>query len=402
MKKLLVLGGGINQLPLIEAAKEAGYYVIVCDFNQDPPGAKLCDKFYQASAGDRDVLVEIAETEKIDGVIANTEALMANVSYISQRFGLVGNPEEAVEKLLSKNKFRDLQESIGVYCPKHIKVETLSEAADALQSFTYPVILKPCESSGSRGTTVIHDKDAKEDLLAAFNACKTFSRNGLVVIEEFVEWADLDILEAEMFVHEGQILWDGLMLTLRSVQLPLIPMAILFPFPYSDIRLTKTKEVLEKITHAAGIVHGEYNAELYFSKSGQLFVLEINPRQGGSRVPYYAQKSSGVDFHKLLVSTAVGDNSYWEELKTFKRLSEYIVVHSLYPLKTGRFVSLEIDERLKPYVTNIDLSVSPGEQVEAAENAEFIIGYVELAFPNAEIQLELSRHLEQYISIIVD
>ena len=31
MKKVLIMGGGINQLPLIEAAKSEGYYTILCD-----------------------------------------------------------------------------------------------------------------------------------------------------------------------------------------------------------------------------------------------------------------------------------------------------------------------------------------------------------------------------------
>ncbi|MGM9549905.1 MAG: ATP-grasp domain-containing protein [Faecousia sp.] len=402
MKKILVLGGGINQLPLIEAAKAEGYYVIVCDYNHEPPGAKLCDKFYEASAGDRNVLLEIAEKEQINGVVANTEALMANVSFVSEKFGLVGNPEQAVQTLLSKSKFRKLQEAIGVYTPKHIEARNLEEANERIKGFAYPIIVKPDENSGCWGTTVIRAKEEKEKLAAAFKKCEELSRDNHVVIEEFVEAAALEEVEAEIFVHEGEILWDGLLLTLRSELLPLIPMTDVYPLPYRDDQIAQIKRALEKTISAAGIVHGEYNAELFFTRDGDLFIMEINARQGGDSIPTYVHKSCGVNLHKLLVTTAVGDNYYWDALKTYKRPIRNISLHPLFSTKTGTFVKLDIDKRIDNHISKIDLFVKPGDTVYATENASHEIGYVELSFPNAQIQMEISRHLWQYIQIVVE
>ena len=402
MKKILVLGGGINQLPLIEAAKAEGYYVIVCDYNHEPPGAKLCDKFYEASAGDRNVLLEIAEKEQINGVVANTEALMANVSFVSEKFGLVGNPEQAVQTLLSKSKFRKLQEAIGVFTPKHIEARNLEEAYKKITGFTYPIIIKPGENSGSRGTTVINSKEEREELAVAFKTCKELSRDDHVIIEEFVDASDLEGVEAEIFVHEGEILWDGLLLTLRSESLPLIPMTAVYPLPYDDDKIAQIKQALEKTISAAGIVHGEYNAELYFTKNNELFIMEINARQGGDFIPTYVHKSSGVNLYKLLVTTAMGDNYYWDTLKTFKRSIQNISFHPIFSTKTGAFVKLDIDKRVTDYISKIELSVKPGDTVYAAEDASYEIGYVELSFPNAQIQMEISRHLWQYVQVIVE
>ena len=402
MKKLLVLGGGLNQLPLIKAAKEAGLYVIVCDYNHEPPGAKLCDKFYEKNAGDRDVILKIAEEEHIDGIIANTEALMANVAFISEKLGLVGNSEKSVMNLISKSRFRDLQRASGLYAPQHLETDDLAQALEAIAGFTYPIVVKPGENSGSRGTTVIHGKEEQEKLQAAFHLCKELSRNRRVVVEEYIESMALEDVEAEVFVHQGHILWDGLLLTLRTEQLPLIPMTAVYPFPYTDDRLTRTKAALEKAISAAGIVHGEYNAELFFTKDDRLFILEINARQGGDAIPEYVHKSSGVDFSKLLVTTAVGDNTYWDSLKTYPREIRYISYHPLFPTKTGTFVGLDIDPRVKDYVTKIDLCIQPGEPVQAAENAAFEIGYVELVFPNQEAQMGLSRQLCDLIRIVVE
>lgn len=43
MKKLMILGGGPNQIPLIKAAKKNGYHVIVCDYSESAPGVELAD-----------------------------------------------------------------------------------------------------------------------------------------------------------------------------------------------------------------------------------------------------------------------------------------------------------------------------------------------------------------------
>ena len=52
MKKILLLGGSAQQLVAIKAAKELGYYTIVCDYLPDNPGQYEADKFYATSTTD--------------------------------------------------------------------------------------------------------------------------------------------------------------------------------------------------------------------------------------------------------------------------------------------------------------------------------------------------------------
>lgn len=402
MKKILVLGGGVNQLPLIETAKTEGYYVIVCDYNHEPPGAKLCDKFYEDDASDKDILQKIAIKEKIDGIIANTEALMENVSFISEKLGLVGNAVYAVQNLISKNKFRELQKATNLYSPRHVRTNDLNEGYKKTADFFYPIIVKPNKNSGSRGTTVIISREEKEKFVAAFQACKDLSRDHEVVIEEFIEPMAAEEVEAEIFVHNGEILWDGLLLTMRNEALPLLPITDIYPLPYDDKKISIIKKELKKAISAAGIVHGEYNAELYFTKNNELFILEINPRQGGDSIPLYVHKSCGVNLNKLLVTTAVGDDYYWNELKTYKRTIQNITYYPLFSIGQGIFIKLDIDKRIKKYITKIELFVRSGDIIYAAENATFKIGYIELLFPDKQIQMQISKNIWKYVRILLD
>ena len=54
MKKILILGANNSQVQLIRAAKEEGYYVVVCDYADENPGIPLVDKHYQVSYLDQE------------------------------------------------------------------------------------------------------------------------------------------------------------------------------------------------------------------------------------------------------------------------------------------------------------------------------------------------------------
>ena len=49
MKKILILGAGIYQVPLIETAKKLGYYTIVASIPGKYPGFALADKVYHVN-----------------------------------------------------------------------------------------------------------------------------------------------------------------------------------------------------------------------------------------------------------------------------------------------------------------------------------------------------------------
>ena len=114
MKKIMILGGGPNQIGLLKAAKKCRYIVILCDKNPNCIGRSLSDSFYEVDTIDDEKLLKIAIKEKIDGVISNSEAIMENVAIIASELGLRGNSRESISILNSKEMFRDFQQEIGL------------------------------------------------------------------------------------------------------------------------------------------------------------------------------------------------------------------------------------------------------------------------------------------------
>jgi biotin carboxylase len=383
MKTIMVIGAGKTQVPLIEAAKKEGYHTVVCDLNPDAPGVALADEYCKVSTKDRNGLFRTAQEKKIDGIVANSEYAMCDVAAISSGLGLVGNPESAIAILSSKSKFRALQKQIGLFAPRVGK------------ELPFPVIIKPDMNSGTRGTTVANDEAEVE---AAVKACSALSRNGKAIVEEYIPIDPETVVEGEIFVHNGNILWDGLFRSIRSKAAPMIPMT--YVFPLAEERVGELKDALEAAFQAAGVVHGEYNIEACFVDDHP-FIIEINPRQGGNDLPRYVQEHCGIDYYRLLVTTSVGDDEYWDSLGEFERDNNRITHHMLYPRRNGRFQSVQIADEIKDYISRTQVKVAAGDEIKQAFDGSASIGYVDLVFAVEQTQT-VSTRLEDMIRIEVD
>lgn len=384
MKTIMVIGAGKAQVPLIKSSKKEGYHTVVCDWNPDAPGVVLADEYCRVSTKDRDGLFKTAREKKIDGIVANSEYAMCDVAAISSELGLVGNPEKAIAVLSSKTRFRELQERVGLFAPRVGK------------DLTSPVIIKPDMSSGTRGTKVVHNQAGMKD--AAEN-CERISRNGKAIVEEYIPIDPATVIEGEIFINKGQILWDGLFRSIRSKVAPMIPMTYMFPLDEEKVEVLKA--ALDAALSAAGVVHGEYNIEACFV-GDEPFIIEINPRQGGNDLPRYVQEHCGIDYYRLLVTTAVGDDGYWRSLEEYGRQNKRITHHMLYPRKTGRFKGVRIADEIKDCVSWTQINVGVGDRVEVAEDGSASIGYVDLVFEDCVEQIDVSRRLEDLIRIEID
>lgn len=402
MKKIMILGGGVNQMPLIEAAKSCGYYVVLCDFSDYAPGVELADSFHLVSIIDAEAVLEVAKKENIDGIAANTEAAMKVVAYVAENMQLVGNSVSAIETLASKKMFRKMQKECGMFAPSYFEVSTLAELNEKIGGMKFPVIIKPSESSGTRGTTKIASADETEKIEQAYELCRSFSRNDLVTVEEYIKMPSLTVIEGDIFVNGGEILWDGLFLTKRSAAAPMIPMTYMFPIRLEEDRYERVKRDLAAAVKNSGIKHGQYNAEAYFTEEGELFIIEINARQGGNQIPRAIKHQSGIDMDKLLVSTAVGDNSYWEKLKSFKRLDRIMAWHTVFSRVSGSFSGFEIDKSIADKTIYIQEFAPRGKKIENTTNGSDCLGVVAIEFSNFAEQNDICEKIEELIVPIVE
>ncbi len=399
-RKLMILGCGGAQLDLIKESKKLGYITIACDMRPDMEGARIADKYYQVDYMDLESVYAIAEKENIDGIISNSEPAMVHVAYVAQEMNLIGNTVESIESLVSKSYFRELQRKAEVFAPEHYAVDSYLELIERAQTINFPVIVKPTISTASQGTTRIDRFDEKA-FKDCFNVCQSYSRNGQVSIEQYVPMSSPLVSESDVVVIGDDIIWDGMMWTRRSEKTPMLPETYIFPMNLAEEKKAVIKDVVEKILKSAGIKHGQYNVEAYLTDKDEVFVIEINPRQGGNHIPQLIEQHTGVNLSKLLVSTSVGDMSYYNELKTFKRENNYVTLHVVYARENGILEDIFISPEIEPHIKWQERRIPNGVMISKGSTVFDGIACIDLQFDSTEEQHHFSDHINKYIYPII-
>ena len=107
MKKVLLLGGSLFQVPSIETAKKMGYHTIVCDYLPDNPGQHVADEFYSVSTTDKEAVLALARRLSIDGIVCYaSDPAAPTAAYVAEQMGFPTSPYAAFELLSNKYRFR--------------------------------------------------------------------------------------------------------------------------------------------------------------------------------------------------------------------------------------------------------------------------------------------------------
>jgi phosphoribosylaminoimidazole carboxylase (NCAIR synthetase) len=403
MKTVLILSAVPDERleMVLNETNSLGYRSIFCkekdlsDGNQDPGSQPFslegvpADRCYQADWDDTESLLSIAEKEAVDGVIGLVDKAMIPVARLSKALSLPGNSPESIELLLSKDRFRSLQEKAGVFCPRHTNVNTEEDLRRACESMQLPVIVKPVHCSSSFGQTILESVSDTEE---AFESASAYSRSGEVTVEEYILMPDLYIIEMDVFVMNGEILWDGIRRNWRTQKAPLRPVYDVYPPHLSDEEYEKLTDTTKRVLMAAGVTHGEYNVEGFFTKSGEFFIVEINPRQAGHYNPQDIELYSGVSFTRLLVTTSVSELDYYESLNNFQRTARNIIGYSLFSMEKGILDHIHIDPELRKKIRNFRYlhGQKEGDEVLSIFEAKRPIAHITFEFDSAE-ELEQTR-----------
>ena len=132
----------------------------MCDFLPDNPGQYAADKFYLVSTTDKEAVLDVARKEQVDGVLAYaSDPAAPTAAYVAEKLGLPGNPYKSVEILCNKDKFRRFLAQNDFVTPTAHSYVTREEALTDRARLNYPLIIKPVDSSGSKGATVLRTEE---------------------------------------------------------------------------------------------------------------------------------------------------------------------------------------------------------------------------------------------------
>lgn len=394
MKKILLLGGSAQQVVAIKTAKRLGYYTILCDFLIDNPGQYEADKFYLVSTTDKQAVLEVAQKEQINGVLAYaSDPAAPTAAYVAEKMNLTGNPYQSVETLCNKDRFRKFLEANGFSAPKAKGYSEVEEAWKERTDFHYPIIVKPVDSSGSKGTTVVH---SEENLEKALKFAFSFSRCHRIIVEHFIEKKHPYLIGGDVFVVDGEIVLWGLLNCHRDNRVnPLVPVGKSYPLQLETKDIQRVKETLALMVKKLGISNGPMNVEIVVDKNNRVWPIDVGPRSGGNMIPDLLGDMFDVDIAEMSIEAAMGT-----AIKSnIHEPNGFYATHNLHSNQNGIYKDILFSPKIEPYIYRKCLYKKAGDVVEYFDNAAKCLGIVFFKFPDENTMKQILEHINELITI---
>lgn len=388
MKKILIIGAGFLQSFVIRKAKSMGYETLAVDGDPNAPGFQYADKTATIDIVDEKACLEFARREKVDGALtAATDYGVLTAAYVAREMGTPGLDYEAAK--LVKNKYRVRK------CLYEARVDDTEQAyefnerddVDALcKKLVFPVMVKPCDGSGSRGASRV---DEPAGLAEALRLATAGSITRRAEIESFIVGREYG---AETLVANGEVRVLAIMRKWMTEPPYYAELGHAIPTDLPPEVEKRAARCVENAVKALGINFGSVNMDMLVTSEGKIHIVDVGARMGGNMIgPCVIPYGTGVDYMGAMIRNAVGDELDWTPRESgavatrllafdfdgvVKRLPDFAAIEKEFGVEI--YSRLEIGREIKRYKTNLD---GRGYVVARAEN-------VETAVKNADAALE--------------
>lgn len=369
--KMLFAGGGYAEIPLIEAAKRLGYYVISSGNAAAGLGHRFADETRLADFSDGDAMLAIAEDAGVDAVCSSCNDFSAlSCAYVAERLDLPGHDCLETSRLLHhKDRFREFSAANGFPVPRAVGVGCRDEAIAAIEELGFPVIVKPVDLTGGKGVARV---DAPLEAAPAVEAAFRVTRAKRVVVESFIEGTRHGfsaILRngrvAFCFVDNEHYFLNPYLVSAASVPSDAGPKVVRQLIEHSE-RYASLLKLVDGIFHVQFIMRDD-----------QPWIIEICRRPPGDLYVKLVEHATGVSYSEYIVRCAAGldvtDLCQVEPRGAFVR-------HCIMPSRPGRLDGIRYDDAIRGHIIDECCWWSRGDVVTADELLRTKFGIVFLAF----------------------
>lgn len=392
-KKIMILGAGIYQVPLIKTAQRMGLFTIVVSIPGNYPGFALADKVYYENTVDEDTVLEIAIKEQIDGIVTTgTDVCIGTVGKVCDAMGLCGLSHNAAEIAVDKMLMKEKYEEFGVRTARFREVSfSCPDLKTAVSELNFPLIFKSVDSSGSRGIIRV---DSFDDFEEATAYVKENTRKDYFLIEEFIEGEEFG---AQAFVYNGQvsfILPHGDYVFHGDTGVPIGHFA---PYCLGEDVIKDAKLQLTKAVKAMGLDYCAINAD-FILKDNQTYVLELGGRCGATCLAELVSIYYGFDYYEKILKAALGEDP------DFDTTSHAIpnASHLLMSTKDGIIKEQHDLMQKDPNILEVQFDYNPGDSVNAFRVGPHRIGHIITKGNTLKEAQDLLKTAMDQIKIIVE
>ena len=353
------------------------------DADPNAIGFEYADKFAVVNIVDEEACLEYARQEKIDGVLtAATDYGVLTAAYVAREMNLPGLNYETAK--LIKNKYRVrkcLYEAHIDDTEQAYEVDSETDLEKLSEKLTFPVMVKPCDGSGSRGASRV---DTTEDFAAACKIAMSSSITHRAEVETFINGKEYG---AESLVVDGEVHVLGIMRKWMTEPPYYAELGHAIPTDLPPDVEERAERYVENAIKALGINFGSVNMDMLITSEGKIHIIDIGARMGGNMIgPCVIPYGTGVDYMANMIRNAVGDEKDFgtsahgcvaTRLLAFKdgvvtRMPDFDALEKDYGVEI--YHHLKLGQKVNEYHTNLD---GCGYIVAKADDVETAIQKVE-------------------------
>lgn len=302
MKKLMILGAGYTQVPLIEAAKHLGCHTITASIDGDYPGFAAADEAAYVNIADPEAVVEKARQLQVDAVTTcGLDLGMAAIGAVCEALKIPGPSSDAAGKASNKLDMKNALVRAGVQTARFICIHNREELERGLLQLPFPVILKAVDQMGSRG---IFRCDTREEVFENYEKTMEATGKEYCLLEEFIEG---EIFGVETMIQDGKIVYmlpnniDAFQSTTPT------PVGHSVPFKELDTLGDQIQEQTRKAIFALGLDNCPVNCD-FIKKDGKVYVIELTGRSGATGLSEMVSIYYGINYYEVIVRLALGES----------------------------------------------------------------------------------------------
>lgn len=363
MKSVLIIGAGFLQSFVIKRAKDLGYKTFAVDGDKNAVGFKYADFSECINIVDEKACLEYARKNNVDGVLtAATDYGVLTAAYIAKEMNLNGLDYESakliknkylVRKCLFENKVDDTKQAY--------EVDSGTDIASLSAKIDFPVMVKPCDGSGSRGAGRV---DIAEDLKKACDYAMSGSITNRAEIESFITGKEYG---AESFVENGNIHILAVIKKYMTKPPFYAELGHMLPSGLPDDIERKIKDCVKNAIKALKINFGSVNMDILVSDDNRVHIVDIGARMGGNLIgSHIVPLGTGVDYMGNMIKAAVGyETDFGSAVKNnvatsllalspgkVKALPDFDAIENELEVKIEHH--LKVGDIINPYRTNLD------------------------------------------------
>jgi biotin carboxylase len=367
-KRLLILGGGLWQLPYVRRARELGVETWVTDWSAAAPARREADHFEPIDLKDFDATLTLARDARIDGVMTAADIGVPAAAFVAEQLGLPGHPPQLAADATNKLRMRQRSEALGIAIPSYRLVRSVDDAERAMEAIGLPVIVKPVDNCSSRGVRWV---DRGADLAPAVSDAFGASRCGAALVEQFLAGTEGSI---EALVQDGRVFVLGVCDKTKSPLPDRYDLELRYPGEYGAAARNEIEQLASRIAAGFDVSNGILHIEFLLERdSGIVYLIEFAVRGCGSKVATHLMPAlTGVDVARILIRQALGLPTPIEPVHSGHGALHFLIFP---PGQVTAVHGIEAAGRL-PEVIDACVEPGPGDVIEEVHDGRSRPGHV--------------------------